>query len=521
MRICLISREFPPDTGWGGVGAYTYQTALGLKRNNHDVTVISLAKEDSLESSDFTQTIEGIDVHRVLWKKQLEELNLFLVANSTSHYVLKSQMAMWKKFLVLHEQKAFDVVETPEHLGTAIHHSLTGVAPTLITLHTPHFKFVVENFHSVTASFDNKIICLMEKLSILSADLLASPSLDLANFVSKHTGVDLNEIAIVRNPVNTTIFNPQGPSALESNGKVKVLFVGRLEPRKGVTTLVKAISKVVKDFKDVEFILIGADTNTAEHNNSMRGYLEGELKKSDSLKYVQFIPHVKLTDMPSYYRGADLCVIPSIYDNAPYTCIEALASGKPVIVSTAGGTKEYVEENITGLMVPPENADALAQAIAQLVGSKSQRESFGEAARSYAEKNLDIEIFVHKKIELYRQAIERYKNNPNKRLYCLPVKQSLSDSIELLCSFDQMLFDILEKESIEFRIKTWIRLLKKRPKLALGKLILNVTKNTMQFLKMKPANSKIYQKLKASIESKHPEPFTSTREAFNLETESP
>lgn len=519
MRICLISREFPPDTGWGGVGAYTYQSALGLKKSGHDVTVICLAKSDSLEQNDFKQIIEGIDVHRVLWNEKLDELNLFLVANPTSHYVLKSQMALWKKFIELHEQNPFEVVETPEHLATAIYHSLTAIVPILITLHTPHFKFVAENFHSVAPSFDNNLICLMEKLSILSADVVASPSKDLAEFVSANIGLPLDEIEIVRNPVNTSTFNPEGKKALESNDKVKVLFVGRLEPRKGVDTLVKAIPVVVENSKNVEFILVGADTKTAEGNGSMREMLEAELKNNYCLDFVRFIPHVDLIDMPSYYRSADICVIPSVYDNAPYTCIEALASGKPVIVSMAGGTKEYVEENITGLKVPSKDPQALAMAITELVSSQSKRESFSKAARLYAEKNLSLDIFVKQKVDLYQRAIKHHQSIFEKRLYRLEAKQSLLDSINLLCSFDQMLFDILQKESAEFRIKTWVRLLKKRPKLALGELMLKIVDSVLNILKIKPYKLDFYQKLKRSVDAKHTEPFSSTRNAFKLEPE--
>ncbi|MBA3859948.1 MAG: hypothetical protein C0507_23810 [Cyanobacteria bacterium PR.3.49] len=75
MRICLISREYPPDTGWGGVGAYNHYMAHALKAAGHDVEVIALA--GGAEAS--CQTTSGIVVHRVAWKTLLEELNLLLV----------------------------------------------------------------------------------------------------------------------------------------------------------------------------------------------------------------------------------------------------------------------------------------------------------------------------------------------------------------------------------------------------------------------------------------------------------
>ncbi len=518
LRICLISREFPPDTGWGGIGAYTFQSARGLQKFGHQVEVISLASPSTNNSPEipFTQDVEGITVHRVPWTDNLSELNLFLISAPTSHYVLKSGIALWKRFLELHLENPFDVVETPEHLAAAIFHSGTAVLPLLVTLHTPHFKFVEENIHQVRPNFDNLLIGMLEKMSILQADVVASPSLDLASFVSEQTGLALEEIQIVRNPVDTSVFCPQGKRVFDNGDKIRVLFVGRLEPRKGIQTIIEAIPEVRRVVPNVEFILVGSDTQTGPNGTSMRQTLEMDLKKQNCLEFVRFIPHVDLMDMPAYYRSADLCVIPSIYDNAPYTCIEALSCGKPVIVSRSGGTKEYVEENVTGLTVPANDAKALSTAIITLAQDKDKRISFGHSARKYAEINLALDQFAYKKVDLYHEAIARHKKNSQHSLYRLESKRSLQDSIEILCSFDQMIFDVLSQQSIEFRIKTWLRLLKKRPKLALATVFKNTLEKMAKLVGQKPENFLFYLKLKNSIEQKYSPPFELARSFVQL-----
>ena len=153
MRICLISREYPPDTGWGGVGAYTYQTANALKRTGHDVQVISLEAPEKSKSALINSkkqadpTSLSIPVHRVSWEDALKELEILHIAAPSSHYILQSGMAIWKKFIQLNEVEPFDVVEAPEHLAAGIYNAITRVAPLVLTLHTPHSKFVSENFH--------------------------------------------------------------------------------------------------------------------------------------------------------------------------------------------------------------------------------------------------------------------------------------------------------------------------------------------------------------------------------------
>lgn len=518
MRICLISREFPPDTGWGGVGAYNFHTAKGLVKAGHDVEVVSLAAKDSTADKSFEQLIEGVKVHRVIWQNNLEELNLFLISAPNSHFVLKSGTALWKKFIEIHNQNPFDVVETPEHLATAIFNSNTGTVPLLITLHTPHFKFVDQQMHEATESFDNLLISMLEKMSILQADVVASPSKDLATYVSEHTGLSEQKIEIVRNPVDTEIFKPGGEHAIQSDSTT-ALFVGRLESRKGVHTLAEAIPLVLNSVPDMKFVLVGSDTNYGVSGGSVRAELEEILKMNDCLDKVTFIPHVDLIEMPKYYRSADLCVIPSVYDNAPYTCIEALASGKPVVVSNAGGTKEYVESGKTGFVSEANNSKSLAGAIIALGSDQNKRKEFGLAARNYALSFLDLDSFVVQKVSLYKKAIESHQANSEFRMYRLNANKILSDTLNVMCSFDQMIFDVLSKQSIEFRIKHWSRLLRQRPKLALAITFLQTLKLGKLF-GIKVENSSLYKRLKQSVWSKIPPPFEGTRKYGEIQSHS-
>lgn len=520
MRICLISREYPPETGWGGVGAYTFQTANSLKRLGHEVDVISLAALDNsgFEFNEKLVTDNGISIHRVMWEKEMEELNLMLVSVPASHYILKSGIAIWKKFLELHRDSPFDVVEAPEHLGAGFFHAVTRVCPLVITLHTPHSKFVAENFHLVNASFDNRLICILERLAIVAADLILSPSEDMAGFVSKDAGIPIEEISIVRNPVDTSTFSPEGKKTLEENSNIKVLFVGRLEERKGIHLLVEAIPRVLAEIENVEFIVIGNDTNATSHGGSMKALLEHRLAKSGHRNMVKFYSHVPLSEMPGYYRSADFCVVPSMYDNAPYTCIEPLATGKPVIVSSFGGTKEYIKTEITGLVVPGADTRALSSAIIRLCKDKELRATMANSAREYAVSKLDTSIYSAKKTELYEQAIEKYRKQ-NRSIYGFQAEKSLSDTIELLCSFDEMILKVLCDQSIEFKIRHWLRLLRKRPRLAVGTALVSLIETTLKLPGNREQRRKALESLRHSISIKSPPPYQLAREWASLPRE--
>lgn len=509
MRICLISREYPPDTGWGGVGVYTFHTANVLSERGHDVHVVSLAGKGNPQSE---LVYKGVNIHRVEWEPNLDELNLFLVACPSSHFIMKSGIALWKKYLELSRISPFDVVESPEHLAAGIFHAVTNEAPLAVTLHTPHSKFVAENFHFVRPDFDNQLICLLERMAIRQADLVKSPSHDLAGFVASDTGLPLDRILDYKNPVDTNLFRPEGKMCFESNGNVRVLFVGRLEERKGVQILISSIPEVCNSVSNIEFVIVGGDTDTAPGGQSMKAYLQDCLAKEGCLDKVNFVSHIPIEEMPAYYRSGDICVIPSLYDNAPYTCIEALATGKPVVVSDAGGTKEYVQDGATGLIVKKSDSHGLAKAIVELATDENKRTEFGKAAREYALTNLDLNIYATRKEKLYEETIANFNDKRRANsIYGLGAEKSLTDSIDLLCAFDKMIFDTLSNQSFDFRLRYWFRLLKARPKLALLSMFVSVFEGGLKLAGQDTSKNQLIGKLKKQIEEKSGDQFALTR----------
>ncbi|MBA3859949.1 MAG: hypothetical protein C0507_23815 [Cyanobacteria bacterium PR.3.49] len=377
-------------------------------------------------------------------------------------------MALWKRFFEVHSENPFDVVEIPEHLAAGLFHSMTRTVPLVITLHTPHSKFIHDSFHGVTPSFDNRLICIMERVGISLADLLISPSDNLARFIVEDTGCSPESINVIRTPIDTRKFCPDGHQALASEGTKTVFFAGRLEERKGIQFLIEAVPAIVQKVPNVQFVCVGADTPTAPDGGSMLRWLNQRLAETNCSSRVKIIPHIPLSEMPDYIRSADICVVPSLYDNAPLTCIEALACGKPVVATTAGGMSEYAVHQERGLIVPPKSAEALAEAITTLLLDDKKRLEFGHNARQFAESYLNLSIKAEERIELYQQATQNFSSKNSDPIYKRGTERCLRDSLEVLCAYEQMLFETLCKQSLAFRLRHWFRLLRKRPRLCLA-----------------------------------------------------
>jgi len=234
----------------------------------------------------------------------LSGLEMIKASTPFSHYVINATFALGKKFHEIHGQKPFDVAESPEHLAEGLCPALMRSVPLVLRLHTPQSKFIAEKFHNLSASFDQQFVAMIERMAILNADAITSPSNDMADYVSSDVGIPREQIHIIRNPVDEKRFCPEGARELPDDGRLIVLSIGRLEPRKGIQHLVEAVPLIVKNFEKVRFVIIGGDTKNAGGQKSTLSELTQKLSQLGCLDYVTFLPHVELEQLPAYYRSA-------------------------------------------------------------------------------------------------------------------------------------------------------------------------------------------------------------------------
>jgi glycosyltransferase involved in cell wall biosynthesis len=198
--------------------------------------------------------------------------------------------------------------------------------------------------------------------------MITSPSRRLAVDVSKRWRLNPRSVRIIPNPVDSDLFRPGGAPPRN----LQVLYVGRMERRKGVETLIDAMPNVLRAFPGAEVRLVGQDDPSGPGGSSMTTYLRGrsrELGLPDGA--VHFTGRVDRFDLPGVYRDAAVCVIPSLYENFPYTCLEAMASGCAVVASDAGGIPEIVTNEVDGLLVQPGRPERLGAAILRLLGDST------------------------------------------------------------------------------------------------------------------------------------------------------
>lgn len=471
LRICLITREYPPETGWGGIATFSRHLAHGLKELGHNVTVVSLSKD-----FDKTQDDDGVHVHRIRQESLGSKFGHISTCMPYSRYVMLTSLGLWKKFIDLHRQEPFDVVDTPELLADGLYPAVTRLLPMVVRLYTPHSKFIAEKLHNVSPSFDHQLVAALERIAMLSADRITSPSQDLADYVARDLNYDRDRISLIYNPIDPDQFAPDGPTAIARDGRLTVLFVGRLEERKGIHYLIDAVPEVLKECSNVRFVIVGDDTNSAVGGTSVLAELKDQIRKNKCEAAITFINRVALSELPAYYRSADICVVPSVYDNSPYTSLEAMSCGRPVIGTAGGGTKEYVAHEETGLIVPVRDSEALANALLDLLRDSEKRERFGVNARKRVLAKFQRTEIARQTLELYESARESFAVRTSTSLYSRPIEDIAQDATELIASFNKMIYELLYQYSWRFRVRHWLTLIRSRPRLSLAKVCLRSTK---------------------------------------------
>jgi len=183
---------------------------------------------------------------------------------------------------------------------------------------------------------------------------------------------------IIPNGVDVDHFSPDvSPIGEFSDGKLNILFVGRLEKRKGVKYLLEAFRQVKQEIPDSRLIIVGPGTR-------LRRRYEKHVMKN-GLKDVVFTGLVPYEELPRYYKAADVFCAPATgRESFGIILLEAMAVGKPIVASNIEGYANVVSHGVDGLLVPPADKESLAQALISLLADGSLRQKMGAKGRAKA-----------------------------------------------------------------------------------------------------------------------------------------
>lgn len=245
----------------------------------------------------------------------------------------------------------------------------------------------------------DRFLCRLATRIVLVADALRDRFAGVCSpdkLVTIHNGVDLDAFS------DAAGGDWRGELAVPP-GRLVIASAGRIEPPKGQETLIAACGALRKTGVDVHLLLAGETVDSSYERDCRRTAVD--LGISDR---VTFTGH--RDDMAFFLRGVDIFVLSSAIREAfPRSVIEAMACGKPAVVTAGGGAPEAVEDGISGFVVPPSDPVTLADRLSRLAGDGAMRRTMGAAARRRAEARFGLERNARKTQDLYRSLLERRK----------------------------------------------------------------------------------------------------------------
>lgn len=385
MNILFLSREYPPNI-IGGVGTYMEEISKEIARLGHRVYVIT-GGNGGKTREEYNRGITIIrtessgkkpdEIFRNKIEKTLERFEYsYLVAHILGEIV--------KKYSI-------DIIESTDARAEGFWYYLWNRhIPLVIKLHTSETLVFKLNHEPVT--LDIKLLKRLEEFWLLQADRIVGVTRAIAEISARYYKINNKRIRVIPNPVDVDLFVPCN----EGIDPLNILYAGRLEFRKGVHVLLRAIPQILRQVPEASFTLVGADCG-------MRDYLLQKIKENGCERNIHFIEHLPRHKLVEYYQRCSLAVVPSLWENFPYVCLEAMSCGKPVVASKTGGIAELIEDGIDGVLVRPGSANELAQKVITLLSDEKIRLNLGSKAREKMVNEFSPRAVAEKTLSIYEE----------------------------------------------------------------------------------------------------------------------
>ena len=263
--------------------------------------------------------------------------------------------------------------------------------PRAVRAYTPHGGSLLFGHDTLAGKF----YLGTERLLMLRGDLFLFESAYSADIFRRKIGEPRGLVRIVHNGVSRAEFEPitACPDATD------LIFIGELRPVKGIDVLIEAVARLRREGRRITATLVGDGPD--------REALRAQVARENLSNAIRFTPAMPARQAQTLGR---LMVIPSRAESLPYVVLEAAAAGKPLLTTRVGGIPE-IYGPLTDTLVPPQDAAALARAIAQALDNSAATAGTAQALRKQVATSFSVDNMVNGVLDAYRAALEQLKKN--------------------------------------------------------------------------------------------------------------
>tara|TARA_B100000029_G_scaffold315722_1_gene308138 strand:+ start:3152 stop:4297 length:1146 start_codon:yes stop_codon:yes gene_type:complete len=378
MNICNIEEE----GRYGGPQRRTVEVAKEIKKFGIQTTVYySLYDSEKFkkELNDSNIKCKGIDIIRL----SLEPRIFF-------RYIITFFKDIIHLYSII-KNGDYDLVQingTPQYKG-AIASKLAGV-PVVWILEDTEMPFVIRNTTRILARY-------------LASGIVVTGKSVYDYYIKNSIIKNIKNIEI-HAPVDTKVFNPKSvepDKSMMNRKKINIVTVAGVSPVKGLDYFIKMASQLVKNDKKLLFFVAGAELSSQKtYSKMIKSLIRSSNLNDENYKYYGMIDNVQ-----SFLAGADIFVCSSITEAGPMTVWEAMSMGKAVVTTDVGSVRQYIEDGISGYIVPVGDTKALINKVQDLILNPELAKKMGIVAREVAKEKLDVLPAAQKYADFYKQVL--------------------------------------------------------------------------------------------------------------------
>lgn len=393
LTLCLVSQEMPPESA-GGIGRFTLDLSQGFAAAGHEVHLITRSPDHN--RVDFES---GVWVHRL----RSEADGRWAALAPTLRKNLSHAEAVHREILRIGKTRRIDLVSVPlwdcEGFFCLLDDSLRCVLSLQTSLK------IVSDMHKSWHSPEMDQLLAIERQTVRSARYVHSISHSILDRVRRDYGAPVEPAEAFVVPLGivdrSREFQPQ-----PADGRVRVLFVGRLEKRKGVDLLLDAAIQLAREYPNLEVIFAGNDAIPSEEGPTYRAAFQKRYAADPAAAQVVFKGQVAEDELYQLYADCDIFCLPARYESFGLVLVEAMMFSKPVVGMSAGGMKEIVDHGVNGFLADPEDRDSLLDSLARLIDSEALRQEFGRQSRRRYESLFSLERMIENTQRAYEAIID-------------------------------------------------------------------------------------------------------------------
>lgn len=406
LTLLFLSQTYPPGE-MGGIARYTYDCARAIAAKGHNVHVLTAGREFNRVDLE-----EGVWVHRIVPKEQ--PAKTLPDGRAIPQRVWNYSATMLEEALRISQSRPIDAVEGVSWDCETAAFIFDGRFPTATNVVTSLAHWLETHPEQRSdpqwmASFGDPMLTL-ERLVYDGSDRIVAASEAIVGSLREYYGSALSADRVARCPhglEDMAALPKAAPKGLKDSSPkaTRILFVGRLELRKGIDTLLEAALQVLSARDNIEFWIAGDNTLVTDNGKTAQQIFEDAGGDAHVGKAVRFLGPVDDAELRWLYQNCDIFAAPSRFESFGLIYIEAMIFAKPSIGCRAGAVTEVVSQGETGLLVEPGDSQGLAKALLQLTDDAKLRKSLGDKGRKTYEQKYTSAVVAEQRIHLLQHIV--------------------------------------------------------------------------------------------------------------------